>query len=82
MQFSTIGCYHPQNVQRRKSDRLVQRAQLILLAASGQSNTDIVSLLQLGRRSVLQWRNRWNQARQQWSGVREVETALAVVTLD
>ena len=50
------------------------RAQLILLAADGQTNTAIESQLQLGRRSVREWRNRWNQASQQWSDEREIET--------
>jgi len=50
------------------------RAQLILLAADGQSNTAIESQLQLGRRSVREWRNRWNQASQQWSCDQEIKT--------
>jgi len=49
-----------------KPYRLVQRARLILLAASGQSNTAIESQLNLGRSSVREWRNRWYQASQQW----------------
>jgi len=57
-----------------KPYRLVQRAQLILLAADGQSNTAIESQLQLGRRSVREWRNRWYDLSQQWSCDQEVET--------
>ncbi|MBC6474835.1 MAG: helix-turn-helix domain containing protein [Hormoscilla sp. GM102CHS1] len=49
-----------------KPYRLVQRARLILHAASGQSNTAIESQLNLGRSSVREWRNRWYQASQQW----------------
>ena len=45
-----------------KPYRLLQRAQLILLAAQGQSNTAIAEQLHLGRPRVREWRNRWYQA--------------------
>jgi len=57
------------------------RAQLILLAADGQSNTAIESQLQLGRRSVRKWRNRWSQASQQWSCDQEIETVKQLLPL-
>ena len=57
-----------------KAYRLVQRAQLILLAAQGKSNTAIAEQINLGRRGVREWRNRWHQASQQWSQDIEVET--------
>jgi len=44
------------------SYRLVQRAQLILYAASSMTNTEISLLLQLTRNRVRLWRNRWQDA--------------------
>lgn len=45
--------------------RLVQRAQLVLLAAVGISNTEISEQLQLSRKQVRQWRQRWSESAQQ-----------------
>ena len=42
--------------------RLVQRAQLILYAASSMTNTEISLLLKLTRNRVRLWRNRFNDA--------------------
>jgi transposase len=39
--------------------RLVRRAQLVLAAAAGKSNTDISQQLQLERGQVRLWRKRW-----------------------
>ena len=58
-----------------KPYRLLQRAQLILLAAQGQSNTAIAEQLHLGRPRVREWRFSGYQASQQWSEDIEVETA-------
>lgn len=44
--------------------RLVQRAQLVLLAAVGISNTEISEQLQLSRKQVRQWRQRWSESAQ------------------
>ncbi len=44
------------------SYRLVQRAQLVLLAAAGMKNIMIGEQLQLSRTSVRQWRQRWLEA--------------------
>lgn len=44
--------------------RLVQRAQLILLAAEGMNNTEIGLQLQLSRKQVRQWRQRWSKSAQ------------------
>ena len=42
--------------------RLVQRAQLVLYAASRMTNTEISLLLRLTRNRVRLWRNRWQDA--------------------
>lgn len=42
--------------------RLVRRAQLILFAAKGVSNTEIGQQLQLSRSRVRFWRERWQRA--------------------
>ncbi len=42
--------------------RLVQRAQLVLYAASCMTNTEISLLLRLTRNRVRLWRNRWQDA--------------------
>jgi putative transposase len=42
--------------------RLVQRAQLVLYAASSMTNTEISLLLRLTRNRVRLWRNRWQDA--------------------
>ena len=42
----------------------VQRAQLVLLAAVGISNTEISEQLQLSRKQVRQWRQRWSESAQ------------------
>lgn len=47
---------------KTNSYRLVQRAQLVLLAAEGMKNTMIGEQLQLSRTSVRQWRQRWLEA--------------------
>jgi putative transposase len=39
--------------------RLVRRAQLVLAAAAGKSNTQISQQLELDRGQVRLWRNRW-----------------------
>ncbi len=44
---------------------LVQRAQLVLFAAEGMNNTEIGSHLQLRRKQVRQWRQRWSESTQQ-----------------
>jgi transposase len=42
--------------------RLVRRAQLVLAAAAGKSNTQISQQLELDRGQVRLWRNRWLDA--------------------
>jgi putative transposase len=42
--------------------RLVRRAQLVLAAAAGKSNTQISQQLELDRGQVRLWRNRWLEA--------------------
>ena len=42
--------------------RLVRRAQLVLAAAVGKSNTQISQQLELDRGQVRLWRNRWLEA--------------------
>lgn len=44
------------------SQRLVQRASLILLAFSGESNEAIASQVKLGRKQVGLWRRRWKES--------------------
>ena len=44
------------------SQRLVQRASVILLAFSGESNEDIAAQMKLGRRQVGLWRRRWRDS--------------------
>ncbi len=58
---------HLQQIIRCKTNsyRLVQRAQLVLLAAEGMKNTIIGEQLQLTRTSVRQWRQRWLEAVEQ-----------------
>lgn len=50
--------------------RLVQRAQLILWAAWGMTNTEIASSLRLTRGQVRLWRTRWQNAAQEWEQVK------------
>jgi len=44
--------------------RLVQRVQVVLLAAAGMNNTEIGQQLQLSRKQVRQWRQRWSKSAQ------------------
>ncbi|BAY48921.1 transposase (plasmid) [Scytonema sp. HK-05] len=46
--------------------RLVQRAQLILWAAQGMTNTEMASSLRLTRGQVRLWRTRWENAAQKF----------------
>lgn len=63
--------------------RLVQRAQLILWAASGMTNTQIACSLRLTRGQVRLWRTRWQNAQQEWEQVKsediEDETLLTQI---
>lgn len=61
-------------IVRRTSNchRLVRRAQLLLAAADGASNTQVAQQLQLDRGQVRLWRERWLAATEQLS-VAEVE---------
>lgn len=52
--------------------RKVKRAQLILAAAAGKSNTEISQHLELDRGQVRLWRNRWLTAREELTGA-EIE---------
>jgi transposase len=45
--------------QTTNPHRLVRRAQLILGAANGKSNTELSAQLELSRTQVQWWRNRW-----------------------
>ena len=56
-----------QQITRCKTNsyRLVQRAQLVLFAATGMKNTTIGEQLELSRTSVRQWRQRWCEAVEQ-----------------
>lgn len=53
-----------QQIARRSTNpyRLVRRAQLILFASIGVSNTEIGQQLQLSRSRVRFWRSRWQRA--------------------
>ena len=44
---------------KRTSVRLVQRAQIVLLAAQGVQNKDIAEQLGIGRVQVARWRQRY-----------------------
>ncbi len=44
------------------SQRLVQRASVILLAFSGELNEDIAAHVKLGRKQVGLWRRRWKES--------------------
>ena len=48
--------------QTTNPHRLVRRAQLILGAADGKSNTDLAAQLELSRTQVQCWRDRWQAA--------------------
>lgn len=56
-----------EQIARRQtnSHRLVQRAKLVLFAASGMNNTEIGEQLQLSRKQVRQWRQRWLESVEQ-----------------
>ena len=56
-----------QQITRCKTNsyRLVQRAQLVLFAATGMKNIMIGEQLQLSRTSVRQWRHRWLESTKQ-----------------
>jgi len=62
-----------QQITRCKTNsyRLVQRAQLVLFAATGMKNIMIGEQLQLSRTSVRQWRQRWLES------VEQLQTAQA-----
>lgn len=57
------------------SYRLVRRAKLILAAASGENNTAISEQLQLHRRQVRQWRQRWIEAFEQLASAEEQQVS-------
>lgn len=46
---------------RRNEQRLVQRSQIILLAAEGKENLEIAALLKISRHKVARWRQRFLQ---------------------
>ncbi|MGH3616290.1 MAG: helix-turn-helix domain-containing protein [Pseudonocardia sp.] len=56
-----------EQIARRQTNpyRLVQRAKLVLFAASGMNNTEIGEQLQLSRKQVRQWRQRWLESVEQ-----------------
>lgn len=53
-----------ENIKRSKlaSQRLIERAQVILLAAGKLKNTEISQLVGMGRQQVGLWRRRWQQS--------------------
>ncbi len=55
-----------EQIARSKTNpyRLVQRVQLVLFAAMGMNNTEISEQLQLSRKQVRQWRQRWSESTQ------------------
>jgi transposase len=59
----------------RNSYRLVSRAKLILAAASGENNTAISEQLQLHRRQVRKWRQRWIEASEQLVSAEEQQVS-------
>jgi putative transposase len=74
---------------KTKPYRLVQRAQLVLFAAAGINNTEIGSQLQLSRKQVRQWRQRWSESTQRLEiaesegvGERELRQLLEAVLSD
>lgn len=69
--------------------RLVQRAQLVIFAAEGMNNTEIGLQLQLSRKQVRQWRQRWSESTQRLEiadkegvGERELRQLLEAVLSD
>ncbi len=74
---------------RTNSYRLVQRAQLVIFAAAGMNNTEIGEQLQLSRKQVRQWRQRWQESAQglqiaesEGVGERELKQQLEAVLSD
>lgn len=70
MSLAKLGCTQQtilQQIVRRTTNphRLVRRAQLLLEAAAGTSNTQISQQLQLDRGQVRLWRTRWLAAETQ-----------------
>lgn len=55
--------------------RLVRRAQLILGAANGKSNTELSSQLALSRTQVQCWRDRWQEASASLKGAENEEVS-------
>ena len=55
-----------ENIKRSgcAQQRWIQRAQIILLAAEGMLNSNISSLVGMGRQQVGLWRRRWQQSRE------------------
>ena len=47
---------------KTNSYRLLQRVKLVLFAAAGMNNTEISEQLQLSRKQVRQWRQRWGES--------------------
>lgn len=51
--------------QQNNPQWLVTRAKIILRAASGQTNSQIASELELSRNTVCSWRGRWQESKRQ-----------------
>ncbi|MBW4541681.1 MAG: helix-turn-helix domain-containing protein [Myxacorys chilensis ATA2-1-KO14] len=64
--------------------RMVRRAQIILAAAQGKTNSEITQHLQLDRAQVRMWRQRWlnSQDRLVHAEANEAENGLRAVVLD
>lgn len=70
--------------QTTNSYRLIRRAQLVLLAARGCTNSEISQQLNLDRGQVRHWRGRWLEAQVQMSAAeteKEAEAALRSLIL-
>lgn len=74
---------------KTNSYRLVQRVKLVLFAAAGMNNTEISEQLQLSRKQVRQWRQRWSESTQRLEiaesegvGERELRQQLVAVLSD
>ncbi len=65
-----------ENIKRSSvcSQRLVQRATIILLAFEGLLNLEISRLVKLGRQQVGLWRRRWQQSLRALSEIEQSET--------
>ena len=57
--------------QQKAEQRLVQRAQILLLADQQKANSQIANFLHIKRDTAIKWRRRWNQQTEELSALEQ-----------